>query len=568
MIKSLPRHMSPMLPISSGFFICIYGFLLWGLYKSAASMLLDKWNGGDYSFAYLVPIVILYLAWEKRDQLIDTPVENAWWGIVPLLFGIALFWLGELGGEYYTLYVSGWFMLMGILWLYLGQQKMKTLAFPLFLILTTFPFPNFIYKKISFQLQLISSQVGVALLQIAGVTAHREGNVIDIGVTQLQVVEACNGLRYIFPLLVLGLISAYFFRASLWKRAFLVFSTIPLTIFWNSIRIALTGVLWIEWGPQVAEGFLHDFSGFVIFLVSMAVLVGEMWVLGRTGRDRSRGVGRSGTGFSALRPQPGEKGEKTDGGVEACAEKKNLSYQFQDISWRALLPRTMTAIVLLGTTLFFFQSIDFRQRIPIRESLNKFPLEFAEWRGARAYLEPEILGQLNLSDYTLIDYRNKAGQNINFYVAYFETQFKGGSIHSPETCLPGSGWVFKETALSSIPVKYGQSHLNVNRTVMEQAGAQMLVYFWFPQRGRILTTIYQLKLYNFWDALTQQRTDGALIRVLTPISRTESIDDAASRLDKFLSEAVPILDPFIPGHELQREADNLSPRQTATRYNQ
>ena len=552
------------LPISSGVLVCIYGLLFWGLYRSTAGFLLSNWNDGDYSYAYLIPFVILYLIWDKRDQLNIAPVESSWRGIAPLVLGIALFWLGELGGEYYTLFVSAWLILIGILWLHLGRRKMRVLTFPVFLILTTFPLPVFLYSRISLRLQLISSQIGAALLQIMGIAAHREGNVIDIGLTQLQVVEACSGLRYVFPLLILGLIIAYFFRAPIWKRTCLVLSTIPMTIFWNSIRIALTGILWTKWGPRAAEGFLHDFSGFVIFFVSLVVLLGEMWALGRIGRQGARGSGRSGPGFSDPRDRAEGNGkEPGEAGIQTGAGGKTSLSQYRGISWRAHLPRALTALILLGPTLICFQSIDFRQKIPIREHLSKFPLDVAEWRGTRKCIEPDVLRQLSLSDYTLIDYQNKTGQNINFYVAYFETQLKGGSIHSPETCLPGSGWIFREAPPSSIPVKYGQGQFNVNRVVMEQLGTRVLAYFWFPQRGRILTTIYQLKLYNFWDALTQQRTDGALVRVLTPISGIESVEEAETRLKEFLTKVVPILDPFIPGRELQSGAGRLSRMQTS-----
>ncbi|HYA42054.1 MAG TPA: VPLPA-CTERM-specific exosortase XrtD [Syntrophobacteraceae bacterium] len=515
------------LPIAWVVFASVCGLLFWGLYRSSLGLLLSNWGDGDYSYAWLIPFVVVYLIWEKRQRLSAEPVEGAWWGIAPLLLGIGLFWLGELGGEYYTLYVSSWSMLAGILWLHLGKKKMRVLAFPLFLMLTTFPLPTFLYYKISFHLQLISSQIGAALLRIVGIVAHREGNVIDIGATQLQVVQACSGLRYVFPLFVLGLIVAYFFRASIWKRVLLVLSTVPLTIFWNSMRIALTGILWIKWGPRAAEGFLHDFSGLMIFLVSLGVLVGEMWLLGK--------IGKAGKEKRySHRPLPMEKG-RGEG----------------SISRQAHLPRAATLLVLLGANLICFQAIDLRQKIPIREPLSKFPLDIAEWRGSRQHFDPRDLRSLTMSDYTLIDYRNNTGQDIKFYVAYFETQFKGGSIHSPETCLPGNGWVFKESATLTIPVKYGSDYLVVNRVVVEQLGKKMLGYFWFPQRGRNLTNIYQLKLYNFWDALSQQRTDGALVRVLTQMSGTESTDEACSRLNEFLSKAVPILDPFIPGRALQ-----------------
>ena len=160
-----------------------------------------------------------------------------------------------------------------------------------------------------------------------------------------------------------------------------------------------------------------------------------------------------------------------------------------------------------------------------------------------------MLRCLGLNDYSIIDYRNKAGQDINLYVAYLEKQIKGRSIHSPETCLPGNGWVFDNTSTVRLPVKCCGKFLDVNRVIMTKLDGRMLAYFWFPQRGRILTNIFQLKLYNFWDALTLHRTDGALVRVLTPIPEAGSAHDAETRLNKFLGKVLPILDSFLPGRQ-------------------
>ena len=147
----------------------------------------------------------------------------------------------------------------------------------------------------------------------------------------------------------------------------------------------------------------------------------------------------------------------------------------------------------------------------------------------------------------------------------YESRRKGESIHSPETCLPGSGWEFRnagkaimqlaapESSTVQLPPQVpGQrangstSSITVNRAVMEKGASKQLSYFWFPQRDRVLTNAWELKLYNFWDALTRQRTDGALVRVITPVYPNESVDDADKRLAAFTKEIVPVLNEFLP----------------------
>jgi EpsI family protein len=160
-------------------------------------------------------------------------------------------------------------------------------------------------------------------------------------------------------------------------------------------------------------------------------------------------------------------------------------------------------------------------------------------------MEQKFIDELDLSDYVIVNYTDSGGKLVNFYVAYYESQRKGESIHSPETCLPGSGWEFHEAGATVIPVG-GASYMKVNRAFMVKPGMKELVYFWFPQRGRILTNAYQLKIYAFWDALTRQRTDGALVRIITPVDSNEQLQDAEARLKGFTKEVVPVLGEFLP----------------------
>jgi exosortase len=142
----------------------IYSSVLVALYHNTHRLLFKWWQREDYNYCYLIPIIVLYLIWEKRDILIRIPSKITWLGFFPVLIGLGLFWLGELGGEYYTLYISSWFLLVGLCWMHLGWEKFKVILFPIALILTMFPPPNFIYYNLSLKLKLISSKLGVSPL--------------------------------------------------------------------------------------------------------------------------------------------------------------------------------------------------------------------------------------------------------------------------------------------------------------------------------------------------------------------------------------------------------------------
>jgi len=526
----------------------LYGLLLIGVYYSCLAVMISQWGKEDYSYCYLMPLVILYLIWEKKNKLVNLASVSSWWGMLPFGAGIILFWFGELGGEYLTLYISFWLVIVGLCWLHLGWKKLKSIGFALFLILTMFPLPNFLYIKISVKLKLLSSQLGVAIMHLCGMSAHREGNIIDLGFTQLQVVDACSGLRYLIPLIVLGIILAYFFKAALWKRAILVVSMAPLSIITNGLRIALTGILYEVRGPGVVEGFFHGFSGWFIFMVSIGILLIEMWILNKIGRRHTRAFEEK--SVIAAREN------KVVGGMEHGAEDGRQTREyggFQGFIFRSLFypPQFIVAVVLLCATLAFSHGIEFRENIPIKKSFDQFPLKAGEWTGVSRNMGQEFIDALDLSDYALIEFQDRLGRHVNFYAAYYESQRKGESIHSPATCLPGGGWTFNQAGAVTIPLPAGDSGLmRVNRAFMQKSGYKQLAYYWFPQRGRILTNAYELKLYAFWDALTKQRTDGALVRLITPVYEFEEPEDAEARLQGFTREIVPLLGEFIPGRNL------------------
>ena len=163
-------------------------------------------------------------------------------------------------------------------------------------------------------------------------------------------------------------------------------------------------------------------------------------------------------------------------------------------------------------------------------------------------IDSRFLRVLKLSDYAMIDYRDGQGRAANLYVAYNQSQSKGASSHSPDSCLPGSGWVFERSGTVDLPVGSGQGMpIRISRAFIAKNGVMQLTYYWFPQRGRVLTNMFELKAYAFWDALTKHRTDGALVRLITPVYPGERPQAAEARLQEFTRRVMPVLDTFLPG---------------------
>jgi exosortase D (VPLPA-CTERM-specific) len=502
------------------------------IYYDALAVMVNVWaDDENYGHGFFVPFISLFLVWAKREKLWALQPHGSWWGLSLILGGLALYVLGELSSLYTLLHLSFWLVLVGLCWAALGGTILRELSFPLLYLLTMIPLPQFLLQGLSAQLQLLSSALGVGCLQVVGVTAFRDGNVIDLGPIQLQVVEACSGLRYLFPLMSLSLLCAYLFQAPMWKRAVVFLSSMPIAIVLNGLRIGVIGVLVEIYGGGAAEGFLHFFEGWVIFLVSLAILVLVIWGLSRIGSAGER------QSFSDLLRLPSGSGTVVGPGAVRSSSLTGAS------------PAPLfCAVGLLVSLAVASPSLMAREEIVAeRQPLLNFPMQVQQWQGSTFPLEKEYIETLRFDDYLLADYHASDGVPVNFYVAYYGSQRKGQSAHSPRTCIPGGGWEITSLRTMEVPASdAATTSLFVNRLVIQKADAKQIVYYWFKQRDRILVNEYLVKFFLVWDALAKQRTDGALIRLSASVQPGHDEDDADRILVDFTQSVNPLVSRFVP----------------------
>jgi exosortase D (VPLPA-CTERM-specific) len=490
-------------------------------YADSLAYLITQWMEDDnYSHGFFIPLVVGALIWMKRGQVLASGAAPSWWGIPVLVGGMGLFVIGTLSTLYPIIYLSLWLVIVALFLSVIGPRATRQVAFPLGYLITMFPLPQMLQQNLSASLQLLSSAFGVGCLQLIGVTAFREGNVIDLGPIQLQVVEACSGLRYLFPLMSLGLLCGYLFQDRLWKRAVLVCSTIPLAIVLNGLRIGVIGLLVEAYGRGAAEGFMHFFEGWVVFVVSLAVLYGEMRVLAALG-DRGHGIDR---------PVPSIK----------PAHHASADHSF---AW----PRPLVlCLALLAATVcasFFLQGRV--EAAPERKTFLDFPMEIAGWHGVPLSMEKHYVDVLRFDDYLLADFQSPGNGVVNLYVAYYRSQKAGQSAHSPRTCLPGGGWEMTSFMETAVPGQDTEG-FHANRVVIQKGDARQIVMYWFKQRERIVTNEYLVKAWLFWDSLTRRRSDGALVRLVAPVLAGEDDSVADRRLRQFASIIEPAISKYVP----------------------
>jgi exosortase len=255
------------------------------LYLAVFQSLVYDWiNLPDFSHGFLIPFVGLYLVWERSDKLANLQAAPSSLGIPVILFGLFLLIVGNLASESFTMRFSFLLVLAGIIIFLLGWEHFKVLLFPVCFLIFMIPIPSILLGKITFPMQLFASKVATSSLQALSIPVLREGNVIHLSHTSLEVAEACSGIRSLISLLALGVIFAYFSQRAFWKRAALVIACFPIAILVNALRVSATGVLAQYYGIAAAQGFFHGFSGYILFAAAFALMFATGLVLSKIGR--------------------------------------------------------------------------------------------------------------------------------------------------------------------------------------------------------------------------------------------------------------------------------------------
>jgi exosortase len=241
----------------------------------------DWWTDDNYSHGFLIVPLALYLAWERRDRFAPAAHRASVTGLAVVVGSILVLLAGILGSELFLTRISILGTVTGAVLFLFGWQRLRVLAFPIAILTLMIPLPAIIFNQIAFPLQLLASRVGEFAMTSVDIPVLREGNVLILANTTLEVAEACSGIRSLISLLTLGIMFGYFADPRGWVRTFIALSTIPIAIVANAARVAGTGIAAHRFGPAAAEGFLHEFSGWVVFIVAFAIMMAVQRVLVR-----------------------------------------------------------------------------------------------------------------------------------------------------------------------------------------------------------------------------------------------------------------------------------------------
>jgi exosortase len=262
--------------------------LLLTLYLRIGIKLVKDWiNFPDYSHGLLIPFFAAFLIWDQRAMLLATPRKPTWAGIPLVATGLFVLLVGVFGADLFLSRLSFILLSAGLIWTLLGWQMLSNCKFLLFVLTLSIPLPAVLFNNITFPLQVLASQVASGLLPLAGVPVLREGNVINLPAMPLEVAEACSGIRSLMSLFTVAVIFGYFLEKDTLRRTLLALASLPIAVAANVLRIVGTGLCVQYWDPDKALGFFHEFSGWLMFLVSLSLLYA---IHGMMSRFAMRGV--------------------------------------------------------------------------------------------------------------------------------------------------------------------------------------------------------------------------------------------------------------------------------------
>lgn len=498
--------------------------------------LLRAWQLPEYSHGPLIPIISGYLFLRQTRDVppSDGPVTDRWPGGLVILLALLMGVAGTLSGiddvvAYAIIVWAGGMVLASFGWRR-GLQFWPPVLHLAFML----PLPGLIYYKATAALQFVASEIGVAIMELAGVTVFLDGNIIDLDVYKLHVAEACSGLRYLFPVMSFTYIFAVLYKGSMWHKAALLLAAVPITVLMNAARVGIIGIMVDSYGIAHAEGFMHVFEGWVVFGLTIAAMVGLSWFMGWvSGNGRSvlesldldaRGIGPELLRVGDIRPSVALLGTSVATGLVLgavhLAPVLGLAGTPERVEREpfALFPRTVTAPS--GTV---WETVD------------------------SEILAPGVARALAADDYLSVTLSGQQGAPVGLFVAWYEDQSKGG-IHSPEICIPGSGWeiaaIDPVDRVAALPGG-GETTVRLNRAIIQKGLSRQMVYYWFDQRGRRLASDYKAKLALLVDGVASGRTDGALVRLTTPIRAGESDAEAEARLRSALEATMPQMPRFM-----------------------
>jgi EpsI family protein len=481
-------------------------------YATVFAALAGQWWSNDmYSYGFLIPVISLYLLWDRRGRLRQLPpATNYRWGGAVLVTGLLMYAVGAAGGVLLAQEISLIVTIAGGTLMLLGTRVFREVAFPIVYLLFMIPLWDVGIERLHFPFQVFSATLGVALLQSVGVPVHQDGVYIWLPNITLEVAKACSGVNYLIAVLAIGIpLAAIVLRG--WKRrVLLVVFSLTVAALSNSLRVALIGVLAYNEISGVLHGPFHVLQGLFVSVVGYGAIFAGLWML------------------SQPAPAARQLGESADaaeiGPREPAARSRYAVIVFSVV------------LVVVGGYVHFSRPTP----IPLKADFSEFPRDIGRWTGIDVSNYEHVYGKVGVDRKMLRSYKTESGQAVQLYIGYFESQAQGKELISYK-----SNDLFDGSRVIELGISGGRQ-LAVNERSSSVRDRERVTRFWYIINGRVAASQYVVKWYTAWDRLIHRRTNGAVIMVTAEVHGPNERDDAFDNTGEFISAIEPLVRRFVP----------------------
>lgn len=525
-LRILARHNSNLKPGSVLFlqgtaivtlYLLIYGPLFPALVQ-------DWYEHENFSYGFLIPFIFLYLLWQKREALRDLSVNASPWGALSLLAAVAIGLTGRIIGDSFTMRLSMVLALGGLVHLLLGKRYLKIMLFPLAYLLLMIPPPYLIVKEVSYYLRFFDAVLATSALQTLGVPVYQDSYFLHLPNITLEVADVCSGISSLFVMFAIGTFYTYFLPVRPSLKALVMMGAIFFTVLANLFRIVLISVIVHYNGPAILRSVFHQFTGTFTFFFALVMLIALGEFL------------RRGSTWAVPKPSLRQNNEASMDGLKAPSLSGSPA--------RLLAPSFLCALAILVFTFYLGNSLVSKQTVALQKDLQALPAQFgpyffmADGNWSHPYQDP------NAESSSSRIYEGPGKDQVELYIGYRSSQQVQNRLFSPKIHFP-KGWNYVSVAPTQIEIP-GNEPIKANWMVTQKGDTMRLVLYWYQARGHSFAGEISNRFAEVKSLMQSGRTEGAVVRIATPLSGPENLERAKERIKDFSGYVYPELVEILP----------------------
>ena len=504
-----PRPMNPGrwllgMALVAGFVAC---------YAGVFSSLVHHWSSDDmYNHGFLIPIISAYIVWERRDRLARVPLAPAeTFGALTLAAGLAVLIAGQLGSVVVVQQLSLLITLTGLVLLLFGWAMLRALWLPLAYLVLMIPIWEVVLNRLHAPFQQLSAEIGAFALSTIGVPVRLQGVFVELPNVTLEVAEVCSGVNFLVAIVAIAVPQAYLMLTGVWRRAFVLASSVGVVLLSNGFRVALIG--WLAYygysGPDI-HGPGHMLQGLFVAALGFAVMTGLIrWLAAREARRRSPET-------RMAEPRP--------------ATRRTLHLAARPAALAIVILGAAVALIFLHRT----QPVDARV---FAMALVDAP---AKWgRGVPAPV-PSFFERAGVDHELSRAFVSPSGRPVQLYAGYFRYQ-----VQAKELVNAHMSELHKHASVAPLRLANG-ADLRVNEAVYTKDGRSRYIVFWYDINGRKVTNRYGAKGWTIWDSATRRRSNGGVVMVSADLGRGADPQAVAAEVRTLAATVAPRLDGAFP----------------------